>query len=302
MSRTLPSVAISIPSLRAPIIAALCAFLALLGGCGLLRLAYAQADAWAFRWLDGYVDFDDAQSLQVRDALGAWFVWNRRTQLADYADLLGRIDAAVPADTTPEQVYGWWDQVRGRIDLGLDQAVPALAAVAATLKPAQIENIERRYAKANREFRDEYLQADPSKRRKAAIKRAVGRAESLYGELDDAQREQIALRVADSPFDPQLAFDERQQRQHDVVQLLRRLRAGALGSDRAQAEIRVLLGQVDRSPREVYRRYAEWLVRHNCSLAAEIHNVATPAQRQTASQKLKGWAAELRGLAGPAGA
>ena len=285
-----------------PIIAALCALLALLGGCSLLRLAYAQADAWAFRWLDGYVDFDDAQSLQVRDALAAWFAWNRKTQLADYAALLDKIEVAVKADTTPEQVCGGWYEVRRRIDTGLDQAVPALAAVGATLQPAQIANVERRYAKGNREFRDDHLQADPVKRRKVAIRRIVSRAESLYGDLDDAQRARIALQVAASPSDPQRALDEREQRQRDVVRVLRRLDAGELDGARAQAAVRALLSQVDRSPRDAYRRYAERLVQHNCVMVADLHNATTPAQRRTASQKLKGWAAELRELARPPGA
>ncbi|MGH8796365.1 MAG: DUF6279 family lipoprotein [Caldimonas sp.] len=276
--------------------------LALLGGCGLLRLAYAQADAWAFRWLDGYVDFDDAQSLQVRDALGAWFAWNRKTQLADYAALLDRIEVAVAADTTQEQVCGGWDEVRRLIDRGLEQAVPAMAAVGATLQPAQIANVERRDAKANREFRDDHLQADPEKRRKAAVRRVVRRAESLYGDLDEAQRERIALQVGASPYDPQRALDERELRQRDVVRVLRRLGAGELDAAQAQGAVRALLSQVERSPRDAYRRYAERLVQHNCTMAASIHNATTPAQRRTASRKLKGWAAELRELARPSGA
>ena len=276
--------------------------LALLGGCGLLRLAYGQADAWAFRWLDGYVDFDDAQSLQVRDALGAWFAWNRKTQLADYAALLDRIEVAVAVDATQEQVCGGWDEVRRLIDRGLEQAVPAMAAVGATLQPAQIANVERRYAKGNREFRDEHLQADPVQRRKAAVRRVVIRAESLYGDLDDTQRERIALQVGASPYDPQRALDEREQRQRDVVRVLRRLGAGELDAAQAQGAVRALLSQVERSPREAYRRYAERLVQHNCVMAADIHNTTTPAQRRTASQKLKGWAAELRELARPSGA
>ncbi|HEX7438912.1 MAG TPA: DUF6279 family lipoprotein, partial [Caldimonas sp.] len=95
------------PSLRASIIAALCLLLGLLGGCSALRLGYGQADALAFRWLDSYADFDGPQALRVREALASWFTWHRRTQLADYADALTRLDAEVLADTTPERVCGW---------------------------------------------------------------------------------------------------------------------------------------------------------------------------------------------------
>ena len=300
ISRVLPALAITIPSLRATIIAAVCAGLALLGGCGVLRFAYGQADAFAFRWLDGYVHFDGPQERRVREALAAWFSWNRRTQLIDYAALLGRIEATVLADTTPDAVCGWWREVRERVDVGLERAVPPMTEVAMTLTPAQIVNVERRDTKSNREFRENFLQRDPADRSKAALKRVVGRAESIYGDVDDAQRARIGAWLAESPFDSQRALEERRLRQRDAVDVLRRVGAGTLDGDAAQAEIRAYLGRVDPSPRAAYRRYAEDLVRFNCRLAADIHNGTTPAQRQHASRKLKGWAAELRALAGDA--
>ena len=53
----------------------------LLAGCGIaLRLGYNQGPSLAFRWLDGYAEFDDAQSLRVRAALDEFFNWHRRTQ------------------------------------------------------------------------------------------------------------------------------------------------------------------------------------------------------------------------------
>ena len=298
MSRAILSVAISVPLLRASIIAALCTLLMLLGGCSLLRLAYGQADAWAFRWLDGYFEFDDAQSLRTREALGSWFAWNRRTQVVGYADFLGQIDVAVQVDTSADKVCALWDEVRHRIEVGAEQALPALADVAVTLKPAQIQNVERRYARSNREFRDEFLQDDPAKRAREAVRRVVNRAESFYGDLDAGQKDAIARWVAESPYDANLALEERQRRQQDALQLMRRLGSGSVGTDRAQAEIRTFLHQFERSPRAAYRRYADGLVRYNCRMAAAIHNSTTPAQRLAASRKLRGWAADLRGLGG----
>jgi hypothetical protein len=271
--------------------------LGLLGGCSALRLGYGQADALAFRWLDSYADFDGTQSLRVREALATWFTWHRRTQLADYADTLTRLDAEVLSDTTPERVCGWWAEVRSRIDRGMDQAVPAVAELALTLKPAQLENIERRYAKSNAEFRADFMQADPSRRTHETVKRMASRAESLYGDIDRAQRERLARAVADSPFDPNLAFDERRRRQQDGLQVLRGLAGGTLQSVAAQAEIRAWLRRIERSPREPDRLHAERIVQHNCRLAADLHNSTSATQRQLASRKLRSWAADLRALA-----
>lgn len=263
----------------------------------MLRLGYGQADALAFRWIDGYVDLDDAQALKVREGLHAWFAWHRRTQLEAYADLLTRVDAEIRNDTTGDRVCGWWSEARGRFDVALERAVPVFAEVAATLKPAQLENVQRRYAKANQEFRDEYLQPDPQRRARETVKRTAARAETLYDDIDDAQRAQIAKWLLGSPFDARVAFEERQRRQQDTLQLLRHLSSGQLDADAALAEVRAWAWRIDRSPREHYRRYAERLVQSNCRLAADIHNATRPAQREEASKRLRGWAADLRALA-----
>ena len=273
----------------------------LLGGCSALRFGYGQADVFAFRWIDNYVDFDAVQARRVRQALDAWFAWNRRTQLDDYAQLLGRIEGALLVDTTPEKVCGWWDEVRIRFDRAVDQAVPAIAEVSATLRPTQIENVEQRYAKSNREYRDDYMQPDLAKRQREAAKRTIARAESLYGDLDRAQSERIRAALMRSTFDPVLADEERRRRQQDSLQVLRRIASGSLDGPAAQAEIRAYVDRAERSPREHYRRYSEQLVRDNCRLAAEIHNGTTPEQRKVAARRLRGWAEDLRALAAEPG-
>ena len=289
------------PFVRRWIIAALCGALALLGGCGVLRLGYGQADAFAFRWLDGYADFDDAQSLRVREGLAGWFGWHRRSELPDYAELLLRIEPEVRQDTTAERVCGWWSQARERIDRGLDAAVPLFAEVAPTLRPQQLEHIERRYAKANAEYRDEFLSRDPRRRLVATAKRVAGRAEWLYGDLDDAQRTRIAEWVQESPFDPAAAYEERLLRQAEGLALLRRLAAAPMASETTEREIRDWLRSFDRSPRPTYRLRTKRLVRHNCALAAALHNSTSPAQREAASKRLLQWTSDFRALAAEGG-
>jgi hypothetical protein len=288
------------PLLRAPIIAALLLVLVLLAGCSALRLGYGQADSLAFRWFDGYAEFDDAQSLRVRQAIAAWFDWHRRTQLGDYAELLDRIDAEVLADTTPQRVCAWWGAVRERIDRGVDHAVPAFAEVVQTLKPAQFEQIERRQAKSNAEFHDQFLQPDPVRRLREAARRFADRAEWLYGDVDRVQRERIAHSMAEGALDPVLLWEERRRRQEDGLRTMRGL--AGLPPPTAEAELRGWLQRLEHSPREAYRREAERQVARNCRLFAELHNATSTAQRRTASNRLRGWAADLRAMARDAGA
>jgi hypothetical protein len=61
--------------------------------------------------------------------------------------------------------------------------------------------------------------------------------------------------------------------------------------------VRELAERALRSPRAEYRAYAERLTRENCTLAAAMHNTMTPAQRQYARDKLKGWEEDVRLIA-----
>ena len=286
---------------RQSIIAALLALAVALTGCGLaVKLGYNQGSPLAFRWLDSYVDFDDAQSLRVRTALDEWFVWHRRTQLDDYADLLARAQSELPGPATPERMCFWGREIRARLEAGLERAAPTLAEVMPTLTPQQIANIEKRYAEKNEAYRDDFLDRVPAKRHKAAVKREVERAELLYGGLDDAQREFVARSVARSPWNGEIAYSELVHRQQDVLAMLRRLAANRLGRTEADAEIRAYAQRLERSPREDYRRYAERLAEHNCGFAAALHNLTSVEQRRAAARKLKDYEGDLRALAAEA--
>ncbi len=103
--------------------------------------------------------------------------------------------------------------------------------------------------------------------------------------------------MAASPFDADAWNAERLQRQQDALQLLRRLANPPADRDTALAALRAYVAHVWRSPREPYRRYQEKLETYNCAFAASLHNSTTPAQRQAAAAKFKGWEVDLRALA-----
>ncbi len=291
------------PAQRWPIIAALLVVAAALAGCGVaFKIGYGQGSALAFRWLDGYVDFNDAQALRVRGALDEWFAWNRRTQLPDYADLLARTAVELQANTTPERVCALADEVRARIDTGFEHARPAVIDVAATLTPPQLLHIQKKLDERSASFRDDYLQPDPEDRREAAVEREASRAEDLYGSLSDAQRAMLEKSVAESPFDGELAYAERVRRHKDMLSMLRRISESPLGRTQADVEIGGYRQRLDHSPNEDYRRRTLRLIAHNCAFAAALHNSTSVEQRRFAAKKLRGYERELRDLAGAASA
>ena len=283
---------------RLRIIVALLLVAGALAGCSAVRFGYNQGPELLFWWLDGYADFDDAQARQVRARLGDWFNWHRRTQLPDYAAVLARAQADVLADTTPDRACRWFAELRQRGEVAAEQALPHAAEVITTLKPAQIQHIERRYARVNEEFRNDYLDKDPARRLERSVERTVERIEFFYGALDERQRALVARLIGASPFDAEAWFAERVQRQQEALQLIRRLAGSNVDRDTALATVRAYGERMARSPREGYRRYQEKLETYNCAFAATLHNATTPAQRQAAANRLKGWEADFRALAG----
>jgi hypothetical protein len=263
-----------------------------------LRFGYNQAPDLAYWWLDGYLDLEESQSPRVRDAIREWFRWHRATQLADYAALLARVQGELPGPLTPAQVCRWNEEIETRLDVAFQRAVPAIVDLARTLTPTQLAHLQRRYAKNNAQYRSEYLQTSTEERMRASARRVVERAETFYGRLDDVQRERIAQWMGDSPFDPQGWLVERQRRQQDIEQVLRRLFTEPLPADEAQAAVRRVYDQAWHSPRDAYRAYQERLAAYNCGFVAQVHNLMTPEQKRRAIAKLKGWEDDLRALAG----
>jgi len=283
-------------SMRRWIIGALCAATLLLSGCSALRLGYNQGPTLAYWWFDAYADFSGAQSTRVKDALADWFRWHRSTQLPDYIELLQRAESEVLQDVTPAQVCRWLDDGRARLLAAAEHAVPAMADIALTLTPAQINHVEQRYVKSNEDFSDDYLQDTPEERHEASVKRTVERAEMLYGRLDDAQRERIVRAMNASPFDPELWMAERRSRQREVLATLTRLIETRPAPSEAQRAMRKLVQRFDRPPSEEWQRYEQRLLAYNCNFAAELQNSTSAAQRENALKRLRGWEADLRSL------
>ncbi len=267
-----------------------------LAGCSALRLGYGQGPMLGYWWLDRYFDFNDAQSVKVREGLNELFRWHRTTQLNDLTQLMVRAQTQALEPATASRVCRWSDDVQLRLNQAYDHALPAIADVALMLGPAQLQYLEKRYQRVNEEFKDDFLQDSADERLQASVKRTVERAEFFYGKLDDKQRALVTRGLAASPFDPQAWLAERQARQQDVLSHLRRWTSEQASPEVVRAGLKGLAERTQRSIRAPYRDYQQRLIDHNCALAAELHNATSPAQRQRAAKTLKGWEDDLRAL------
>ena len=269
----------------------------LMSACSTLRLAYDTGPTLAWWWIDGYGDFSGEQAARVKDDIRLWFGWHRKTQLADYAGWLAATREKIADSITPAQVCRAWDEARRLFDPALDRALLQAAAWVPGLTEAQFQHIERRQAKAIDEMRDDYLQPDPARRQEAAMKRTLERLEMVYGSLDERQVRLVSDGIRASPFNATTWMVERQRRQRDALQTLRRLVAERADNDRVLAALRALAERSERSPDPAFRSYQQKLTDYNCNFVARIHGSMHPAQRQAARERFKGWEDDLRALA-----
>jgi Family of unknown function (DUF6279) len=277
------------------------AFALVLAGCSLLRLGYSQGPTFVYWWIDGYADLSGEQSLKLRESIDRWFEWHRRVEMPRYAALLARAQREVMEPTlSTAQLCFWRDEAQRRLDAALDEASPALATLAASLAPEQIGHMQRKLAKDGEELKREFAQADKAERAKVSFKRTLERYENLYGALDEAQRAKLGQLLAASPFDADRWIAERERRNRDLLAALTKVSAGGRAAE-AQGAVRQFAEQALRSPRSEYRAYQEKLTQENCGLAAAMHNATTPAQRQHARDKLKGWEEDVRLIAAAPG-
>ncbi len=275
-----------------------------ISACSAVKLAYNNLSDISYWWLDGYVDFNEPQTLQVRADLAQLHKWHRQTELVKLADLLQKIHQLAPMDTTPEQLCSLFAETRGRFDALAQQAEPAAAALVLSLEPAQIKHMEARFEKGNAEWRRDWASGNRTERRDIRLKASIERAEQFYGTLDERQRAVLGDAINQSRFDPQRSYDERVRRQQDLLQTLRALRP-ANGTERptlvaAGAALRAYLARSQHSPDPDYRTYADNATLDTCRAYARLHNSTTEQQRARAKGRLTAYERDARELAAPA--
>jgi hypothetical protein len=271
--------------------------LPLLAGCSAIKLGYNGLPDLAYWWLDGYFDFTEAQTPLVRGELGRLHAWHRAQELPRLADVLARMEQLAAGPVTPAQACDFAAEVEARLAGVASQAEPAAAALALVLEPRQLRHLERKYRGNNADWRRNWIDVAPDERSTKRYEQALDRAESIYGRLDEPQRAVLRQWAERSPFDALRVLAERQRRQQDLLQTLRRLQEAADDPAGARSALREYVARVQRSPDADYRRYRDEVLQDACGTFASLHQSTTPAQREQAARRLRAYQRDLRELA-----
>ncbi len=260
-----------------------------LAACSAVKLGYNNLAEVGYWWLDGYFDFADSQDQRVREDLARLHAWHRGAELPRYGELLQRMERLAPADLVPAQVCAFEPELRERFQAVAERAEPAVVTFAISLTPAQLQHLERKYARNNADYRREWLRLTPGELRDKRVKQLLERFEMIYGDLGEAQRNVLRQQVERTPFDAQRVLAERERRQRDTLETLRKVTAPGVSLDEARALMRGLLQRGLRSPDPAYRAWQEAAVQEFCSTLAVVHNSTTAAQRESAVRRLRAY-------------
>lgn len=261
--------------------------------CSAVKIAYNQAAELAFWQLDGYFDFNGMQAPKVREELARIHQWHRQTQLPGYIETLEKWQSVLAGDIDEAQACAIFDDVRNKLQAISDHAVPVAGSLVGSLQPEQLEALKRKFSKLNAEYRSDFLEGKPAVLIDKRLKKAVSRAEMLYGSLDEAQVAVLRSRVAQSAFDANMSLNEYRRRQGDALQSLSPLINGQSNPQQARPAMQGYFERVANSPDPAYRSYQARLMRDGCKTFAALHNSTTALQRAKAQENLQSYAKDF---------
>jgi len=258
----------------------------LLAGCTVARLGYEMLPWFALWQIERHLSLDSAQRSLAGERLDSLHAWHRQTQMPRYASLIetavGRLDLPLAAS----DLGAWRSQMFGLWQAPAERLAPDLADLALTLRPAQIDRLERRLADSTAELRRKTLGGSAAERLEARIERWQERMEWLLGDLTASQRAELRRLAGEQPSDEAAWLDERQARNERLVRLARRIEQERPSREEAINWSAALLAGFWQSEDPARARRLAANADNGDRVAAAMLNTATRSQREHMRAKL----------------
>ena len=249
--------------------------LAWLAGCSGARLAYNNADI-VVRWMaNDYFALEGPQEEDFKARLARFHAWHRSEELPRYSGLMASAGDGLADGLTAAELLWTWDSVKARYRHMAGQAAPELAAVLATLTPAQFERLDRKFAESGAEYVKKYLKGGEAEQRKRRDKRNLELMREWFGDLTDEQEAQLKISNGKLPLLYALRLQNRQRRQGEFVALLKAYRSAA----ELEPRLKRWLTDWEEGASPEYRRLSELHRELYIQMLLELERGLTPAQR-----------------------
>lgn len=276
----------------------LIALLALTAACSTIRFSYNHGDTLLYWWLDAYVDFEGDQSDWVKRDIGELFQWHRKTQLHDYAALLGTFQRQLAGNPTQADLLADYRDMRSRTETLAMKAVPDMVDLARSLTPDQIAQMEERFKKKNDEYRRKFVSGSVEKRQEARFDKSMEQFKLWFGSFNKDQ--EAALRRASDarPLDSNIWLEERIGRQRKILALTRKIQQEKPSKEQTGTMITALVHDFFTHMEAPERKgFYDAYINATTNYILTAIKIATPAQKAHAQKRMQGWIDELNTLA-----
>ena len=264
-----------------------------LAGCSGARLAYNNADT-VVRWMaNDYFALEGPQEDDFKARLARFHAWHRSEELPRYSVLMTSAgDKLADGLTAPELLWAW-ESVKGRYRRMAAHAAPELAAVLATLTPAQFDRLDKKFAESDADYAKKYLKGGEAEQRKRRDKRNLELMREWFGDLSDEQEAQLKISSAKLPLLYELRLQNRQRRQGEFVALLKAYRSPA----ELEPRLKQWLTDWEEGASPEYRRLSELHREQYIQMLLELDRGLTAAQRVHAVTRFYEYAELFKALA-----
>jgi len=282
-------------ALRAARFIAIAAIAALLVSCTFTRFAYNQADTLAAWTVDEYFNLEGPQKDEFNKRFERLYTWHRYEQLPDYAQFMRTAHTRMQDGLSREDVLWFSDGIRSRVRVLARKAAPDAAALLATVTPAQIEHLQKKWEKENRKYvRERKLNGTLEERQEAEAKRIIKNIEEWLAPLNGEQEQRIIGLARDLPQLERDRYVERIRRQKELLEVLSHRQEDR---ERFTARVAEYMANWERGRSPEYQKQldASWQKRAELFVAAD--RMLTTDQRRVALRRIETYADDFTQLA-----
>ncbi|WP_051971911.1 DUF6279 family lipoprotein [Massilia sp. 9096] len=277
----------------------LVAMMVLIAGCSAIRLTYNHGDTLLYWWLNAYLDLDSDQTDWVKKDIDNLFQWHRSTQLRDYAGLLAKMQRQLAdGNVTQDELLSDYRDIKTRTELLAFKALPQLADLAMSIKPDQIEQMEKKFAKNNDKFRRDFMSGSVEDQKNARYKKAMEQLNLWFGSFSREQEAQLRKASDARPLDNDVWMQERVLRQKKIIALLQRIHQQKMNKEQTMSAIHDLLRDFfDRMEAPDRKAFFDAYVDSTSKFILSAIRITTPDQKAHAQQRMQGWINDFNALA-----
>ncbi|MDQ2987974.1 MAG: DUF6279 family lipoprotein [Pseudomonadota bacterium] len=276
----------------------LIALTVMVAGCSSIRFTYNHGDTLMYWWLNNYLDLDSDQSGWVKKDIDNLFQWHRKTQLKDYTQLLANGQRQLAGNLTQADLMSDYRDIKARTELLAYKALPELADLARSVRPEQIAQMEKKFAKNNEDYRKKFMRGDLEDRQKARFKKSMEQFDLWFGRFSSEQ-EAVLRKASDARvLDNEIWMDERMRRQKHIVAVLRKVQQEKLSKDATITALHGLVKEMfDRFDAPERKAFFDTYTDQTAQMILTAVKIATPAQKAHAQKRMQGWIEDFNVLA-----